>query len=85
MNLIILPLLIFGLIFYFNIKEECKPSYYWEYVKKETHIVIHYYKCGKLDDKFRGMVLNELIPHIEKEHGENIEIKFKRFHQEELE
>jgi len=82
---IILPLLFFGLISYFHIKEECKQSSYWEYKKYENHVVIHYTKCGDLNDEFRKDILNRLQPYIEKEYGNEIEIKFKRFHQKELE
>ena len=82
---IILPLLIFGLVSYFHIKKECEQSSYWEYKKYENHVVIHYTKCGDLNDEFRKDILNRLQPYIEKKYGNEVEIKFKRFHQEELE
>ena len=85
MSPIILPLLIFGFVFYFHIKEECEQSSYWEYKKYENHVVIHYIKCGDLNDEFRKDVLNRLQPYIEKKYGNEVEIKFKRFHREELE
>ena len=80
MNPIILPLLIFGLSFYFNTKEECKPAYYWEH--EEDNVIIHYHKCGKLNAEFKEKVLNHLQPYIEEKHGNEIEIKFKRFYGE---
>ena len=79
MNSIILPLLILGLSFYFNTKEECKPAYYWEH--EEDNVIIHYHKCGKLDDEFKEKVLNHLQPYIVKEYGTEIEIKFKQYYE----
>ena len=65
MNFVVIPILIFGLISYFYIKDECEPYSYWEYKKYENHVIIHYIKCGDLNDEFRKEVLSRLQPYIE--------------------
>ena len=74
---VVLILLLFAIPIYFNMKGECKPNYYWEH--EEDKVIIHYTKCGKLDDEFKEKVLNYLQPYIEEKYGNEIEIKFRGF------
>ena len=80
MKIIFVWLAIIGIPLYLDIREECKPTYYWEH--KEDKVIIHYHKCGKLNDKFKEKVLNHLQPYIEEEYGNEIEIKFRGFGEE---
>ncbi len=75
-----LILLLFAIPVYMFIQEECEESYYWSH--EENTVIIHYTKCGKLDEEFKEKVLNHLQPHIEEEYGNEIEIKFRGFHED---
>ena len=79
MNPGIFVIMLFVIPTYLNMKEECEPNYYWEH--KEDKVIIHYLKCGKLNDEFKEKVLNDLLPHIEEKYGTEIEIKFRGFYE----
>ena len=80
MKIIFVWLAIIGIPLYLDIREECKPTYYWEH--KEDKVIIHYNKCGNLNEEFKEKVLNHLQPYIEEEYGNEIEIKFRGFGEE---
>ncbi len=73
----LLILFLFSIPLYMNMKGECEETYYWSY--EEDKVIIHYHKCGKLNDEFKEKVLNHLQPYIEEEYGNEIEIKFRGF------